>query len=468
MQRLVLIAGCLSLAWAAARAEAAPLPALDPAAAEKVSFRRDVWPVLRRHCWGCHSDAKAEGKLDLSTVAAMKKGGESGPLFVPGKPDESLLVTMITGDKPEMPQKEAPLSAAKVNLLRSWILAGAKDDSQAASVDPNVPLPLPETYRRAPSVRSVAFSPDGTKLAAACGSEVVLLDPAGEAAPVRLATPCDLVTHVEFSPDGKLLAVSGGTPAAFGEVRFFDAATGKSAGAHRVSRDTLFRGSFLPDGSAIAVGSVEGIVFVVPVDPKGKVRRLDLHPDWIFDVAVSPDGKFVVTAGRDKATKVALLETGEMLRQVDSVAEMVMSAACTETEAISAGRTRQVVGYDIKTALQGSRLDGPVNNGLRPVSNKQQYLRPYETQGGEVFDLATTPDRRLLAVAGASATVAVIKTADKQKLATVTKVPAPVFAVALDAAGTRLALGTADGHVQIHELPSGTLLRSVIPVPMAE
>ena len=50
------------------------LPALDQAAAEKISFRNDVQPILKRHCWGCHSAAKPEGGLRLDTVAAMLKG----------------------------------------------------------------------------------------------------------------------------------------------------------------------------------------------------------------------------------------------------------------------------------------------------------------------------------------------------------------------------------------------------------
>ena len=54
-------------------------------------FEKKVRPVFVEHCYKCHSaDAekgkKLRGGLRLDTVAGIRKGGESGPLFVPGKP----------------------------------------------------------------------------------------------------------------------------------------------------------------------------------------------------------------------------------------------------------------------------------------------------------------------------------------------------------------------------------------------
>ena len=44
---------------------------------------------------------------------------------MPGKPDESLLLDYISGDKPEMPKDDKPLSAAEVAAIREWIASGA-------------------------------------------------------------------------------------------------------------------------------------------------------------------------------------------------------------------------------------------------------------------------------------------------------------------------------------------------------
>ena len=75
--------------------------------------------------------AHAAGPLsgvDLSTYAAMKKGGKGGPVFVEGDPDKSPLVTSISGDKPDMPKKATPLTKAQVALISAWVKEGAKNN----------------------------------------------------------------------------------------------------------------------------------------------------------------------------------------------------------------------------------------------------------------------------------------------------------------------------------------------------
>ena len=81
-------------------------------------------PCWRSGASRCHGEATAKGNLSLATAAAVFKGGDSGPAVVPGKPDESLLLEMISGDPPEMPKKGEPLSAAEVADLRALDRAG--------------------------------------------------------------------------------------------------------------------------------------------------------------------------------------------------------------------------------------------------------------------------------------------------------------------------------------------------------
>jgi WD40 repeat protein len=384
-------------------------------------------------------------------------------LFEAGKPDESLLVTMIVGDAPEMPQKQPPLAPAKIHALRQWVLAGAKDDSAGATE--HLAVRIPQTYEFAPAVTSVALSPDGLLVAAACRSEVALFAVEGDAPPRRLPTDCDLITHVEFSPDGKLLAAVGGSPARFGEVLFFNPADGALVASRQVGHDTLFRGGFAPDGSAIAAGGADGAIYVVPVDPQADVRSFDLHSDWVLDVAYSPDGKLLISGGRDKATKVSSVETGELLRSVDASAELVSSVAADGEFAVSAGKARTLTGYEFKTALAGIEVTG-AGNGARPISRRDQYVKAFETQPGEVLDIAASGDRKRIAVAGAFGEVRVYGVADRQRVALVSGVAPPVYSVALNADGTRLAVGCRNGQVQVFSLPDGKPLKSLAPVPV--
>jgi hypothetical protein len=85
--------------------------------------------ILAEHCLKCHNSSVRMSGLSLATSADARKGGLHGAAIVPGKPDESLMVSMITGgkpgEKPKMPLQSAPLSPAEVAEIRTWIEHGA-------------------------------------------------------------------------------------------------------------------------------------------------------------------------------------------------------------------------------------------------------------------------------------------------------------------------------------------------------
>ena len=95
-----------------------------------VSFTKDVMPVLAKHCIECHNPEKKKGKLDMSTYEALKAGGKKKSPFVAGDPDKSLMVQMISGNEPEMPEEGEPLSKETVALISRWIKEGARNDAK--------------------------------------------------------------------------------------------------------------------------------------------------------------------------------------------------------------------------------------------------------------------------------------------------------------------------------------------------
>jgi mono/diheme cytochrome c family protein len=84
-------------------------------------FRDAVAPILEAKCVRCHGGTSTKGDLSLATLEAAREGGQSGPAIEPGKPDESLLIDMISGEKPAMPKGSAPLTPEEVATLRRWI-----------------------------------------------------------------------------------------------------------------------------------------------------------------------------------------------------------------------------------------------------------------------------------------------------------------------------------------------------------
>ncbi len=97
------------------------LPAQTPAATGH--FETDVAPIFKSKCVSCHGTAVKLKDLNLSTEDAALKGSESGPVVVPGKPDESVLLKKIQDGS--MPMGKPHLSDKEVETIRAWIQGDA-------------------------------------------------------------------------------------------------------------------------------------------------------------------------------------------------------------------------------------------------------------------------------------------------------------------------------------------------------
>lgn len=96
-------------------------------------FETRIRPLLIEHCMDCHSDAaaKTSGGLALDSRQGWQRGGDSGQVIVPGKPDESLLIAAIRRHEgvSAMPPKEGgkPLSQQQIEDVVTWVSRGAAD-----------------------------------------------------------------------------------------------------------------------------------------------------------------------------------------------------------------------------------------------------------------------------------------------------------------------------------------------------
>src|SRR4051812_15300062 len=68
-------------------------------AQDAVSYERDVKPILTRKCVACHGALKKKSGLRLDTAAHIRAGGDGGPVIVPGRSSESLLIEAVTGSE---------------------------------------------------------------------------------------------------------------------------------------------------------------------------------------------------------------------------------------------------------------------------------------------------------------------------------------------------------------------------------
>ena len=123
--------------------------------AEPVNYLRDVKPLLAGHCYACHGALQQKGGLRLDTAKLVRNGGESGPVVIPGKGGESLLISRVSSrnDKRRMPPLNLgeALSDKEITLLRTWIDQGATGPAdEKLEVDPKEHWAFRPPVRRTP------------------------------------------------------------------------------------------------------------------------------------------------------------------------------------------------------------------------------------------------------------------------------------------------------------------------------
>ena len=111
--------------------------AAEPTPSQLQFFESRVRPVLAKNCYKCHSQQseKVKGGLLLDTKDGVLKGGENGPVVVPGDPEKSALIKAIRYTDPDlqMPPKDKKLSDTEIADLVAWVKMGAPDPRVAAA-----------------------------------------------------------------------------------------------------------------------------------------------------------------------------------------------------------------------------------------------------------------------------------------------------------------------------------------------
>jgi hypothetical protein len=131
----------------------------DSACAEGVEFfEKKIRPVFVEHCYKCHSSqaGKLKGGLRLDTAAGIRKGGDTGPLFVPGKPKQSLLISVLRHEEDMAMPPSGKLPDAVIKDFVAWVARGAALPAVAS----RNPTPRREAFRITPEDRDHwAFRP---------------------------------------------------------------------------------------------------------------------------------------------------------------------------------------------------------------------------------------------------------------------------------------------------------------------
>lgn len=100
---------------------------------EKVSFKKDIIPVLTKKCMSCHNteDESPSGLYMDDYKELMKGESKHGPVIKPKKGDESVLIMKLRGTATfgkQMPRGKKPLDDETIEMISTWIDQGAKNN----------------------------------------------------------------------------------------------------------------------------------------------------------------------------------------------------------------------------------------------------------------------------------------------------------------------------------------------------
>ena len=120
-------------------------PTLPPAATVKIDFEKHVLPLLSQKCHSCHGADVQQAGLRLDKRQNAMRGGDYGPVMIPGKSAESKLIKrVVSGDGGMQMPPSGPLTPEEISILRAWIDQGVdfqmdiKDEAPPKPIDPKL------------------------------------------------------------------------------------------------------------------------------------------------------------------------------------------------------------------------------------------------------------------------------------------------------------------------------------------
>jgi hypothetical protein len=437
MRRLIVLAA-VSVMGSTAHAQTKAAP----------DYRGQIVPIFTKYCTGCHNDEDREGKFSLESFSALQKGTEKGPAILPGDPQGSLMIRVLTGvTKPSMPPKGEPRpEAGEIALIEAWIQDGAhgpqgEEPDRLALIVPRIPA-----HTRVRPIVAIDASPDGKWLAVARAGEVALykMPVQGRGLPDRperlIGKFPGKVTALHFTPDSTKLITASGVAGLGGVAAIWNVADGALIREFPGHRDILYDAELSPDGTRLATCGYDKQIEVWDASSGKLLRSLEGHTGAIYDVAFSPDGRTLVSSSADDTCKLWRVADGQ---RMDTLPQPLKAEyTCTFSPD---GKTIVAAGAD---------------NNIRVwqfVSRDKPEINPMViarfAHEGPIIRLAFTPDGSKLVSLAEDRTVKVWRTKDYSELRLWENQPDVPAAVAF-AGNSTILVGRMDGSLSNYVIPA--------------
>ena len=272
--------------------------------------------------------------------------------------------------------------------------------------------------------RSVAFSPDGTTLAAG----LQLWSVATKTKITTLEESEYAVLSVAFSPDGTTLAVGMGD----GTVTLWKVATKTKAATLVAGDGAPYSVAFSPDGTTLAAGWGDGTVTLWKVATKTHIATFPEHGGDVKSVAFSPDGTTLAAIAQDNTVKLWDVATETNIANLSGHNHYLTSVAFSPDGTLASGSADDTVRlWDVATKTHIVTLNAHSSVGA----------------------VAFSPDGTILAAGVAEKGVELWDVATKTKITSLAGHPSWVHSVAFSPDGTIIASGSsADETVKLWDV----------------
>tara|TARA_B100000809_G_scaffold242237_1_gene266132 strand:- start:7593 stop:9014 length:1422 start_codon:yes stop_codon:yes gene_type:complete len=439
-----------------------------PAEDQPLSYFKDIRPIFQANCQGCHQPAKQGGEYVMTAFDLLLSEGESGEAaIVPGKPAESYLISQITPNdgEAEMPKGKDPLAAVEIELISRWISEGAEDDTPA-SARVVFDAEHPPTYQASPVITSVNYSPDGTLLAVSGYHEVLLHRADGSGLHGRLIGMSARIESARFSPDGKKLVACGGSPGRFGEIQVWDVEKLQLLYSINHGYDTLYGASWSPDGKMIGFGCPDNTIRGIQAATGKQALFNGAHSDWVLDTVFSTKSDHLITVSRDRSMKLIKVDTQRFVDNITSI-----------TPGALKGGLHAVARHPTKDELLNGGADGTpriykmIRDKARKIGDDYNLIRAFPQMPGRLFAVSFSHDGNRIA-AGSSfngtGEVRVYNYADAAVVSTFEVPGGGIYSVDFSRDNKTIAAAGFDGQVYLVNAETGELIKAFIPVTVSE
>ena len=431
-----------------------------------VSFRKEIASIFLENCVACHGPKKAEGGYRIDNFDELLKPGDTGepPVVAATAASGELIRRIVSVDKSErMPADADALTPAQIEVVKRWVVEGAKFDGNKGNEPLNLVIPPkafpdpPATYPVPAPITAMVFSPDGSLLLVGGYHEVLVWNTADGTLARRIKNVGQRVHAIVFLADKKTIAVGGGEPGRNGEVRLMDFETGQIKGVVGRTSDVVLdiavrpvlvvvadpANPTPPTTNELAIASADGLIRIVDTESMAEVRTIANHADWVTAIAWSDDGTRLVSGSRDKSAKVFDAKNGELLVSYSGHAAAVRGVAFLPDgkQVVSSGTDKKLHRWEV--------------DGAKKVAEVSVGGEAYKIVRGDSF----------VFVPGADSQLRRINLSDNKVVLSLAGYQDWVLSAAMHTGTNQVAGGALNGEIRLWNATDGTIVRNWIAKP---